>query len=228
MFEGIGQQILAERKLKEEEEARIKAYGNPHDNPGESTEEKVQLTIYDKVWTLSPEDAKEAVQMLQDTYGLEDEEASEVVEAAIAAEEVDFGGKEEEVPAAAEEAAEMEEEDTEPEEEAAVDAVVEDSYFSDHLLQIASPDEGMSALAFDCLRDIITALSAEARTKIKADWDDYFENDPEYKDLQEGKVSDRLMAIREGMDKSLGGGEESGEEEMPEESHEEENPGSEY
>ncbi len=77
------------------------------------------------------------------------------------------------------------------------------SYFLDHLSKMASEDKGMSALAFDCLKEVIEIMTPEQRKTIHAKWEKYFENEDEFKDLMDGKTSKRLNGIYSELQKAL-------------------------
>ena len=67
-----------------------------------------------------------------------------------------------------------------------------------HLVEgLTSDKKGMIALGYDCLVEAVDFISPADQVKLIKKWDDYFANDPEFKDLQKGKVSANLKRIYE-------------------------------
>lgn len=66
-----------------------------------------------------------------------------------------------------------------------------------HLIEaLTAKDPGMVALGYDCLQEVIGLLSGSRRELIINSWNEYFDNDPEFKDLTDNhKTSKRLSGI---------------------------------
>ena len=66
-----------------------------------------------------------------------------------------------------------------------------------HLIEsLTSKDPGMIALGYDCLQEVIGMLDGSARELILASWNEYFDNEQEFKDIMEDKkASPRLLEI---------------------------------
>jgi hypothetical protein len=71
-----------------------------------------------------------------------------------------------------------------------------DSYFRKHLVEsMSSESPGMMALGLDCLNELIGLLTDEQRALIRNSWEEYFEEDAEFKKLENDDASDRLKTI---------------------------------
>lgn len=66
-----------------------------------------------------------------------------------------------------------------------------------HLIEaLTAKDPGMVALGYDCLQEVIGLLNGDQRELIINSWNEYFDNDPEFKDLMDNhKASKRLLDI---------------------------------
>jgi len=213
---GHGQQLLAEKKLKEEEEAariiaskrKVKAEEGAVVEPATpwffqisywtSAEAPTLAEAEEKAWQewITSDNYKSA----QIDYD-EEETAHQNAQGVDASKKVK--GNEAEYGAAGDHG---DSPPAEPEEESAVDAVVEDDYFLDHLKALVSPDKFMQAYGWDCLRDVVGALTPEQKVDLKANFEKAF-TDQEYLDLMDGNPSDRIKGLAEELAKD--GGEES-------------------
>lgn len=65
-----------------------------------------------------------------------------------------------------------------------------------HLVEgLTSDKEGMIALGYDCLKEAVALIPNDKQDSLVKKWDDYFANDPEFADLEKGKVSKKLQGL---------------------------------